>query len=312
MAKTNVPALPDESTSKGRRSKSKAVATMADIERMYAVEATEAAAAAPLTEGVPRITAKDGVFWYGEQELPDPLRVIVVADAHLNVLYDPEEEYDPENPTPPWCFALAPALQLNSAGEAVVGTGEAAMGAHPNSPKPQGGAQEGSGPAHPCTGCEHNAFGSAARGRGKACHNTRQLAVVMADDPAFSSSDASLPKYAVLGLSATGLGPWAKFVQGLSKVEKRPPHGAIIKFSFNKKDPDERKRKAVIPVGYDLVRDVAMATKVNQLRREILESKVLLRPLPTEIRSDKKAKVPKGGKKGKAGAKKEPRRAARF
>lgn len=310
MAKTNVPALPDETTAKGKRSKSKAVATMADIEKMYAVEANEAAAAAPLTEGVPRVTAKDGNFWLGEQDLGDTLEAIVVADAHLNVLYDPDEEYDPENPSAPWCFALAPALQLNAAGEAVVGTGEAALGAHPNSPKPQGGAQEGNGPAHPCTGCEMNAFGSATRGRGKACHNTRQLCIVVPDDPAFTDGTGD-PKYAVLGLSATGLGPWAKFVQGLSKVEKRPPHGAIIKFGFNKKDPDERKRKAVIPMGYRLISDVRVATKVNALRRTILESKILLRPLPTEVRA-KNPKAAKGKKAGKSAPKKEARRAARF
>lgn len=281
------------------RKKSTALVSMKDLEALYAADAAEAAAAAPVADGPPRINTKDMQFTVGEATLPDPLEVIVVADAHLNVWYP--EEYDPDNPSPPGCFALAPALQHES-GKEVPGTGEKALKPHGTSPQPQGGPDDGG-----CATCPLNQFGSAPRGKGKACANTRILAVVMANDPALRG-DGDL-RYATLGLSPTGLAPWGKFVNGLAKVERRPPHGAVIRFSFNRKDPDDRKRKAVIALGYQLIDDVAIATKVNALRREILESKVLLRPLPVEIRpreeAPKRAKAK--AKRGAAGG-----RAARF
>jgi hypothetical protein len=276
--------------------------SMKEIEKLYQSEASEAAAAAPPpAEGVPRIVGKDGTFYLGEQVLPSPLNLIVIADAHLNVWYP--DAYDPDSPSPPGCFALAPALQKDASGVDVVGTGEAALHAHKTSPKIQGGAND-----HDCATCELNKFGSAEVGRGKACANQRVLAVVMADDPAFKTNEALT--WATLTISPTGLSPWGKFVTSLSKIERRPPHGAVIQFDFNRRDPVEQKRKAIIAAGYQLIQDPAVAMKVNALRRELLESKVLLRPLPVEVRE----KVPTKGKAAQKGKSKDKvkARAARF
>lgn len=288
-----------------KKTKGGALATMRDLEQAYAHEAAEAAAAAPQSEGAPRIVGKDGTFYLGEQVLPSPLEVIVVAEAHLNVWY--EEAYDPDSPSPPGCFALAPALQRGPDGANVDGTGEEALRAHATSPKMQGGPKD-----HDCAGCEMNKFGSAEVGRGKACANTRALAVVMKDDPAFGSKQPLT--WAQMTLSPTGLSPWGKFVKGLSSIENRPPHGCVIQFDFNKRDPVEQKRKAIIAVGYQKIMDPGVATKVNALRKELLESKVLLRPLPVTAREalPQKGRASKG--KAKAGGKAKPaqRKAARF
>lgn len=282
-------ALPGPKGSK--KTKGGALATMRDLELAYGHEAAEAAAAAPQSEGAPRVVGKDGTFYLGEQVLPCPLEVIVVAEAHLNVWY--EEAYDPDSPSPPGCFALAPALQRDPAtGGNVDGTGEDALKAHATSPKMQGGVN-----GHDCATCEMNKFGSAEVGRGKACANTRVLAIVMKDDPGFGTKNPLT--WATMSISPTGLAPWGKFVKGLAQIESRPPHGAVIQFDFNKRDPVEQKRKAIIAVGYQKITDPAVATKVNALRREILESKVLLRPLPTEVREAPK-KSDKAVARGKA------------
>jgi hypothetical protein len=257
----------------------KGLTTMKDMENLYAAEAQIAAKAAPAPEGVPRISANDQQFRIGDNELPDPLNVIVVAETLLNVWY--EEEYDPDSPSPPSCFALH---------EAVEGA-DALMTADPTSPNIQGG------PEHRCAGCEMNAFGSAEKGRGKACANTRQLCVVMADDPAFG--DGQELRYAVLGLSPTALTPWGKFVSALNKIEHRPPHGVITSFSFNRKDPVQQKRKAVIPLGYKLITDIGMASKVRALRASLLESKILLRPLPVIAKDAPERKAKRAPAKGK-------------
>ena len=240
-----------------------AVATMKDLENLYAAEAAVAAKAAPSAEGTPRISANDYTFRIGELVLPDPLNVIVVAEALLNVWY--EGDYDPDTAQAPSCFAL---------GEAVEG-GDKLMQPDPTSPNKQGD-EDGK-----CAGCEMNQFGTAERGRGKACSNRRRLCLVMADDPAFN--DQQDLRYAILDLSPTALSAWGKFVGGLNKVEHRPPHGVITRLSFNKNDPVDQRRKAVVPIGYQPITSLTMATKVHALRKEVLESSVLLRPLPVTV-----------------------------
>lgn len=241
-----------------------ALVSMKDLEKFYAAEAQEAAAAAPIAEGQPRLVAKDYQFSIGERILPDPLNLIVVAEALQNVYYD--TEYDPKEKSPPACFAVGPADGPKA---------DDAMAAHATSPNPQGHGDE-----RKCVGCPQNEFGSSPRGGGKACSNTRQLAVVMADDPGLH--DGSPVQWAVLSLSPTGLRPWGKFVQGLANIAKRPPHGVVTQFSFNKADPKEANRKAVVAIGYKPITDVAVATRVRDLRKEILDGKLLVRPLPVD------------------------------
>ena len=290
MSKT-VAALPDETTSKGRKTKSKALATMADLENLYAARSQEAAAAAPASEGAPRVVPKDMMFWVGEKTLPDPLEVIVVAEALQHVWY--EEAYDPENPVPPSCFAVG-AVSADDP------EGRKTLHAYPTSPNIQGGAND-----HDCGTCPLNQFGSAEVGRGKACANNRVLAIVMADDPALTDPKREL-RYATMTLSPTALSAWGKFVKGIDREYKRPPEGIVTKFSFNKTDADERRRKAVVPIGYDLIRDYQTATRVNKLREEILESGVLVRPLPIETRTPAAAPAKSKGVKGVKGVKAVP------
>lgn len=244
-----------------KKSPGTALVSMKDLERYYAEDAAAAARAAPASGGIPRISSNNQTFQVGEQVLDDPLNLIVVADSLLNIYYD--RDYDPNEKIPPACFAVSDATE---------GAAEH-MHAHPTSPNIQGGPND-----HDCAGCEMNRFGSAERGKGKACSNTRQLAVVMVDDPGFK--DGGELKYAILQISPTGLTPWGKYVQGLAGIVKRPPWGVVTQFSFNRKDPVEQRRKAVIPLSYKVITDVAVASKIKELRKQITDSKILLRPIP--------------------------------
>ena len=254
--------------------------SMKDLEKFYATEAQEAAAAAPIAEGQPRLVAKDYQFSIGERILPDPLNLIVIAEALQNVYYD--TEYDPKEKSPPACFPVGPADGPKA---------EDNLTAHPTSPSPQGHGDD-----RKCIGCPQNEFGSSQRGGGKACSNTRQLAVVMADDPGLT--DGGPVQWAVLSLSPTGLRPWGKYVQGLANIAKRPPHGVVTQFSFNKQDPKESNRKAVVAIGYKPITDVAIATRVRDLRKEILDGKLLVRPLPVDgyVPVSERKAAKKGGK----------------
>lgn len=84
----------------------------------------------------------------------DPIHVVVIDFTNFNALY--EGRYDPQNPTPPICFSLGEKLEQ--------------MVPHADALEPQ---------SDKCSTCPMNQFGSA--GNGKACKNTRKLAVVPRD-----------------------------------------------------------------------------------------------------------------------------------
>jgi hypothetical protein len=261
--------------------KGKQLATAKDLENLYASEAAIAAKAAPQGEGVPRISTADTQFKVGETDLPDPLQVIVVADALQNIYYD--TDYDPSVKHPPACFAV---------GEAVEG-GDALLHAHPTSPNIQGGAND-----HDCATCEMNRYGTAERGKGKACANTRQLAVVMADDPALEGPGEL--KWAQLQISPAGLPAWGKFVSGLANIVKRPPWGVVTQFTFDKKNPIESRRKTVVAISYKPIANSVVGRKVMALRKQILETKALLRPIPVgDYEAPKPKKAPPARKTAK-------------
>jgi hypothetical protein len=256
--------------------------SMKELEKMYASDAAEAAAAAPTVGGVRRITANDGVFMVDDIKLSDPLKCIVVAEGLLNVWYP--EAYDSAHPTPPGCFAVGNAVK----------DGEKLLHAHPTSPQIQGGAN-----GHDCATCEMNKFGSAEKGKGKACSNRRNLAVVLLDDPAFETGDDL--EWLQLSISPTGLSAWGAYITELLSKAKRPPHGVLTAFTFNRDAKTASARKAVVPVKntWALITEPTVAIKVNELRKTILETGALVRPLPVDLGSDEDKKPAKGKAKGK-------------
>jgi hypothetical protein len=252
-----------DKTKKAKASKGTALMSMKDIEDMYAVDAKVAADAAPVAGGPPLISTKGEQFQIGENILPDMLELIVVAEGVLRTYYD--SDYDPDQKSPPACFAVAVADK----------NVDATIVSHESSPNRQGGKD------FKCQGCEMNAFGTAERGKGKACGEYRRLAVVFSDDKALSSGEGNIT-WGYLNLSPTALGDWGKFVQGLERVERRPPHGVIIKFTFDRKNPKEQMRKRVIAIGYQKISDPGVASRILKLRKEILESNTLTRPIPVD------------------------------
>lgn len=87
------------------------------------------------------------------------LDVVVLCAIHENKWY--VDEFDPQNPVPPNCYAF-------SAPDA----DDTEMVPHEESDDPQ---------CESCAACEKNVMGSAEKGRGKACKNVRRLAVIPAD-----------------------------------------------------------------------------------------------------------------------------------
>lgn len=140
-----------------------------------------------------------------EFKLPDgtksqgPLELVIVDFNSQNKFY--EGAYDPNNISPPACFAI--------------GETPSALVPSKASPVPQ---------SSNCSGCPMNQFGSA--GAGKACKNTRVLAVLPPD------ADADTPMW-VLNVSPTALKAFDAYVNSVARQFQMPPVGVVTEVSFD-------------------------------------------------------------------------------
>lgn len=223
---------------------------LVNYDELYAKRAQQATQGEQLRQGM-FLSTRGGILKLGEEELPGNQACVVILDwVRENTLYS--ERYNPDSPMPPICYAFArgPAE-------------EDAMGPHPsmqadlNYFKPQSDV---------CKTCEHNQWGSADKGRGKACQNRRRLTMLPAGVfmPKRGSRDFDLEVFtdvkhfeqadtAFMKLPVTSVENWGKYVHQVGEVTSRSPDGVItrvfiephpkyqytINFELLEKVPDE-------------------------------------------------------------------------
>jgi hypothetical protein len=132
---------------------------------------------------------------------PGPLSLVIVDFNSQNKYYT--DAYDPKNILPPVCFAIgdSPTTLVPSV----------------NSPERQADA---------CATCPMNQFGSAPKGEGKACKNTRVLAVLPGD------ADADTPLW-TLSVSPTSNKVFDGYVKDIARQFQVAPYGVITTVSFD-------------------------------------------------------------------------------
>ena len=145
------------------------------------------------------ISVKNGKFMLGDDELPQPLNVIIVDSRFENAFYT--TAYDPDNPQPPGCYA--------------VGTDQDELVPAEDVPERQSDS---------CFDCPQNEWGSADVGRGKACRNLRRLALSPADD---LDSITTETEAASLKIAPTGLSGFSGLFKKIAKALKLPPFGVV-------------------------------------------------------------------------------------
>ena len=139
---------------------------------------------------------------------PGPLELVIVDFTSKNAFY--EGAFDPKNISPPACFAI--------------GSNPLKMVPSNNAPLKQ---------AVDCAACPNNQFGSA--GTGKACKNSRVLAVLPPD------ADENTPLW-ILAVSPTANKGFDGFVTSVARVFQTPPVGVVATVGF---DPNETYAKLV-------------------------------------------------------------------
>jgi hypothetical protein len=131
----------------------------------------------------------------------DAIECVVVDFVSANLLF--EGAYDKDNPSAPGCFAVGPEPTT------LIPTN--------NAPNKQ---------AETCAVCPNNQFGSA--GKGKACKNTRLLAV--------KPIDGDDDNIYVLSVPPTSIKAFDGYVHTLAGKHRLPPVGVVTRISLDKNE----------------------------------------------------------------------------
>ena len=141
--------------------------------------------------------------------------VIILASLFENVYYG--GDFDSDTPSAPECFAFGTE-------------GEDNMVPHPTV------VADGRAKHTDCKTCPLNAWGSADKGKGKACKNTRRLAMIPAGTfdnkgvfTAYSLDDLKAANVGYMRLPVTSVQNYANFVKGATTVLHAPPHTLFTK-----------------------------------------------------------------------------------
>lgn len=156
---------------------------------------------APATGVSIRTAGKEFSFPDGRKD-KGPIEVVVVDFVARNEFY--ESDFDKDNIVPPACVAI--------------GTAPNKLVPLDESPQKQ---------CDDCASCPMNAFGS--KGKGKACSNTRLLAVV---EPGSKAED---PMY-TLKVSPTSIKSFDSFVQTTARMFQLPPVGVVMTVEFDENE----------------------------------------------------------------------------
>ena len=159
------------------------------------------------------------ILTWDQAPLPGNQMAVSVLDSILeNTFY--EGAYDPENPQPPMCFAFARDEKTMAPHKLVVDAHNQQCGA-----------------SGLCAGCPQNEWGTAEKGRGTACKNTRRLALIPAGQ--FNQADkfqliSDEDHYATtpigfMKLPITRVTGFSSFVKQVAGTIRRPPHGIVTK-----------------------------------------------------------------------------------
>lgn len=185
-------------------------------EDKLAQAAEEAAKSEEGSGGGTFFSVKSGVLSYGDAPIPGNQMAVIILDTIFeNVFYD--GAYDPDTPQGPLCFSFG-RVQDDMVPHTIV-------------------TDAGTEQHNECRGCPMNEFGSADTGKGKACRNTRRLALIPAGkfgrDGSFEIFDEQehfeSAQIAFMKLPVTSVKGYATFVKQVADALKRPPFGIITK-----------------------------------------------------------------------------------
>ena len=260
---------------------------MTKYDAQLAAYAQEAAEQEANTGGGTFFSIRGGTLKLNDSPLPNNEMAVVIVDSVLENTYY-EGDFDPDTPQSPGCFAF--------------GRVEEEMKPHESVKTPE---------AAGCVECPQAEWGSAVKGRGKACRNRRRLALIPAgtiDKHGVFEAETD-PKHfadaavAYLALPPTSINGFGAYVKKINATLKRPPFAVFTKISLV---PDEKTQVKVVFELLDKVDEDLISTLIE---RHGQEKQVIEFPYqPTEEAAPSKKKK----KRGKTTTKRASRRGRKY
>lgn len=287
--KKTTPAEDDVQTSASNESSSR---ELADWDLQMRADAALAAKMEESTATGQFFSIKAGVLSWNDSPLENNQMACVIVDSILeNVTYD--EGYDDEVRSPPRCFAFGRA----KADEDVVMVPHADVVAR------------GQQCNDTCAGCPRNKFGTAEKGRGKACSNRRRLAVIPIGKldangrftPEKHAKNVEEASMGFLKLPVMSVKNYSAFVKQLAGATGRPPYGVVTKI---KVVPDPKSQfRVTFEALQEIPRDLgpAVLKRVKEAQTAIMQ--------PYNLDGEEEEAAPargRGNTRGKPAAKKAP------
>jgi hypothetical protein len=237
------------------------VALPADIQKSLAaeVQGIQSRIGSPSGNRV-KVTQKKTFRMPNGEENPGPIKAVILD--FISAYYFYPGVYDPDDITPPDCFAL--------------GVEVATLAPHDTVPA-------NTRQADSCAVCPQNQFGSAQRGKGKACQNARLLAILPPD------ADMETP-IMTLKVSPTAIRPFDAYVSSVARSFQKPPIGVVTTIGFDpSSDYASLRFGEPEPISDDLLA-ICLARRAEAMQ-------MLLTPPDTTSLKVNLAPAPKGGKK---------------
>jgi len=189
------------------------------------------AATAKGAAGWPYISTKGGVFKVEETRLEELPPMIVLGTVFENSFF--AGLYDADHASAPTCFAIG-TEEENLAPPESLGDQRQCIQTEPTSPK--------------CSGCWANVFGTGERGKGKACKNTRRLALLPADE--LSVGSLSQAQCFMLRLSVTSVKQYASYANKVARSLEIPLFMLRTRIRI---EPDPKTQFKILFEPYDIV-----------------------------------------------------------
>jgi len=239
---------------------------------------------------VSSLGTRGGVLVYKDEKLKNNQISCVVVDYTMAKAFYPGI-FDPENNAPPACYAF--------------GKDDAkGMSPHPEAEEVPKGADLK--PVQSCADCPMNVFGTSSTGRGKACSDTRRLALVLLDDVR-SADDAKLANPILLKVPVTSVKAWSAYVKTLATVVGLPPYAVVTKISLT---PDAKTQFQMNFETVEELTDVGVIRALRSKRDEFLA--VLQEPFAKAQDKPAPGKKPAGAAKGNVAKEAPPAKKRKF
>lgn len=243
---------------------------LAPFQERLAQYAKKTVATVAAVSGGTFVSLKGGILSVAGNAVPgNTLEVVVLGHVLENHYYT--VAFDPDSPASPVCFAF----------------GETA-----EDMKPHDASEEKQ--CDNCAACPKNQFGTAEKGKGKACGNIVRMALLTRADV---EKDVSLAQPAFMKIPVTSVKEWAIYCKGLESSLGLPPFAVVTKLSVV---PDA---KSQFKVKFDTVATIDDAESIEALinRHESIQGELTT---PYSRNAEEEAPAPRGAIKGsKAAAK---------